>query len=172
MAFSFSVEDGSGVADATSYVSVQDADDILTVNIHAGPEWTAASNDDKERLLSWASRYLDERARWFGTKAVETSALRWPRSGVKDQDDIEISDDVIPRQLQIATAEMARYLLSDDRSVERDQDGLERLKADTIELEFADGYRLPAVPSHIGYLIKGLGTIGSGNGTTFARIIR
>lgn len=172
MAFAFVVEDGTGLSDATSYVSVAEADDIITMNIHASASWAELEVGDKERLLSWASRYLDERTRWFGDKVVETSALRWPRSGIVDRDGIALLANAVPRQLQIATAEMARYLIDDDRTVERGQDALTRLKADVIELEFAEGYRLPQVPSHMQYLIKGLGAISSGNGIKFKRIIR
>jgi hypothetical protein len=172
MAFTFLVEDGTGLSAATSYVSVEDADDILTTNIHAGPIWTELEEADKERLLSWASRYLDDRATWYGYRAVETSSLRWPRSGVVDRDRVAIASNVIPRQLKIATAEMARYLIAEDRSTERGQDALLRLKADVIELEFAEGYRLPKVPEHMDYLIKGLGTISGGSGIKFKKIIR
>ncbi|WNL50645.1 head-to-tail adaptor [Ruegeria phage RpAliso] len=172
MPFTFVVEDGTGLSDATSYVSVDEADSIIAMNIHAAPEWAALDVSQKEALLAWASRYLDERARWFGARAVETSALRWPRAGIRDRDNRDIASDEIPMQLKIATAEMARYLMSEDRTVERDQDGLARLKADVIELEFLEGYRLPEVPDHMQYLILGLGSISAGHGPKFKRIIR
>ena len=168
MTFPFTVEDGAGLSNATSYVSVEDADDILIMNIHAAPAWMALSLDVKQRLLSWASRYLDERARWFGRKTVETAALRFPRSGVRDRDGIHIDANEIPRQLRVATAEMARYLIDADRTVERDQDALISLKADVVEMEFVEGYRLPKVPEHVGYLLQGLGSIGAG----FKAVIR
>ena len=162
MAFVFVVEDGTGLSDATSYVSVEQADDILAVNIHAAAKWAALTTTQKEHLLAWASRYLDSHARWFGRKSVDTSGLRWPRTGVRDRDGIVLSDDAVPPQLEVATAEMARYLISEDRSSERGQDGLTKLKADVIELEFVEGYRLPQVPTHMTYLILGLGTISGG----------
>jgi hypothetical protein len=172
MAFTFVVEDGTGLLNATSYVSVEDADDIITMNIHASASWEALTVADKERLLSWATRYLDERARWKGVRTTNTSALRWPRAGITDRDNITLPGNEIPRQLEVATAEMARYLIEEDRTVERGQDALTRLKADVIELEFSEGYRLPQVPTHMSYLIKGLGTISSGNGIKFKQIIR
>jgi hypothetical protein len=172
MAFTFMVEDGTGVANATSYVSVEDADDILSMNIHASGSWEALTLDKKQKLLSWASRYLDERTRWFGRRAETESSLRWPRTGITDRDGNPISDTIVPRQLKIAAAEMARYLIDQDRTVERDQDALTRLKADVIELEFEEGYRLPQVPSHMKHLIKGLGVISTGTGVRFARIMK
>jgi hypothetical protein len=172
MAFTFTVEDGTGLSTATSYVSVEDADDILTMNIHAGPIWDALTQEEKERLLSWASRYLDERTNWFGRRVVETSALRWPRSGIRDRDGIVIPSNSIPRQLKAAVAEMARYLIAEDRTTEREQDALTRIKADVVELEFSEGYRLARVPEHMDSLLRGLGTINGGNGIKFKRILR
>ncbi len=172
MAFTFIVEDGTGLPNATSYVSVEDADDIIVMNIHAATAWAELTHDQKEHLLSWASRYLDERVRWKGRKVSETSALRFPRTGVHDRDGFAVAADAVPRQLEVATAEMARYLIAEDRSAERDQDALIRLKADVVEMEFAEGYRLPKVPSHMSYLIQGLGSVGSGNGSNFKRIVR
>lgn len=172
MAFTFTVEDGSGIADATSYISLEEANDILAMNIHISADWAELTDADKERLLAWASRYLDERARWYGYRVSDTSGLRWPRTGVIDRDGIVIAPDAIPKQLKIAVAEMARYLMTGDRTVERDQDGLVRLKADVIELEFLEGYKLPKVPEHMQYLLAGLGSIGTGGGMQFKRIIR
>ena len=162
MAFTFVVEDGTGLTSATSYISVADADDILTVNIHSASAWDALTDPDKERLLAWASRYLDTFARWNGRKTVETSALRWPRTGVKDRDGVVILGTAIPRQLKIATAEMARFLIAEDRSTERGQDALKKLKADVIEIEFSEGYRLPTIPKLIYSQLEGLGTLSAG----------
>lgn len=171
MAFTFTVEDGTGLAAATSYVSVADADDILIVNIHAYSSWNALTTTQKEYLLAWASRYLDAHADWYGTKTVETSGLRWPRTGVTDRDGIALSSTAIPKQLKVATAEMARYLISEDRSTERSQDAIKMLKADVVEIEFIEGYRLPQIPSHLTYLIDGLGILRGGK-PNFAKITR
>lgn len=171
MAFTFLVEDGTGLAAATSYVSVEDADDIIAVNIHADAKWVDLALADKEKLLSWASRYLDNHVRWKGCKTVEASALRWPRKGVVDRDGQLIPEDVIPQQLKIAVASFATYLIDTDRSTERPQDGLAMIKVDVIELEFREGYKLPKIPSHMGHLLEGLGTVKS-NRIGFARIIR
>lgn len=172
MAFEFVVEDGSALPDATSYISVAEADDLLSTNIHASAQWAALSQAVREGLLAWASRYLDDRTRWYGRRVSEDSGLRWPRAGVVDRDGVMIADNVIPKQLKAATAEMARFLMVEDRSAERDQDGLSRLKADVIELEFRDGYTLPKVPEHMRYMLAGLGAISTGGGTQFKRIIR
>lgn len=189
MAFVFTVETGTGtVATANSYVSVMEADDIITTNIHVSPSWDMLTVPQKERLLVWASRYLDDHTNWKGCKtvpgvagytnfngqvipAVPASPLRWPRTGVCDRDEVLIGPNVIPNQLKIATAEMARYLIEQDRTVERDTDGLERVKADVVEIEFLPGYRLPQVPTNMQYLVQGLGFI-SGGPLRFGKVSR
>jgi hypothetical protein len=162
MAFTFETETGTGSTTATSYVTVAEADDLLSVNTHSYAAWSALSQDVKERLLTWASRILDNRTRWAGRKAVETSALRWPRIGVRDRDGVAIPGNAIPDAVRVATAELARLLMVEDRTAERDQDALKSLKADVVELEFAEGYRLKTIPPHIGYILSGLGTISGG----------
>jgi hypothetical protein len=324
MTFSLVVEDGSMVAGANSYVTVQEADDYIIQNFHAWPAWNALNLPTKQQLLAWACRYVDQRATWYGeqtssawalglrfsppianwiippgplpgfggplppiatlqvnagpanirmisaspssgvmvpgqsiivtilfnttvvvaggtpsltlndggvanyTSGSGTTALaftyivgaedyttslapassnalnlngatikdlggnnaslttpsvfggstwpwlqsmRWPRLGVFDVDNNPIPPNVIPYQLKQACMEMARYLIAQDRSLERPQDGLKELKVDVITLVFQPGYTLPIVPGEIGYIIRNLGTIGSGR-TNFAKIVR
>ena len=149
---------------------VEEADDILAQNIHVFPAWNALPTEDKERLLAWASRYLDDRTRWAGYRAVAASGLRWPRTGVVDRDGRAIGSNEIPHALKVGTAELARHLMVADRSAERDQDGLSRLKADAIELEFKDGYILPKVPEHLRFVLAGLGVVNTGGGVHCKRI--
>lgn len=172
MAFTFLVEDGTGlVATANSYASVSFADDVITTNIHGDTAWNALSIADKERMLVWGTRILDYQTRWFGTKTVAASPLRWPRTGVCDRDSVLIDANTIPEQLKVATAEMARFYAKEDRTLDRDQDGLESLTADVVELVFRKNYKLPRVPEIMAYLIQGLGSITSGK-PRFVNIIR
>jgi hypothetical protein len=171
MAFTFLVEDGTGLSGATSYASVAEANSYLAQNIHVQPTWRSLATSQKEALLSWSSRYLDQRATWNGTKSVETSALRWPRTGVYDVDGNAIDSDVIPQALKSATIEMARYLIAQDRSDDRDQDALKELQVDVIRLVFDETYRLPEVPNEIQFILRGLGTIQAGR-LQFAKIMK
>lgn len=172
----FVVEDGSQVSGANSYTSVAEATTYLAANIHASAAWVALITSDKELLLEWASRYLDQRARWNGTPTSQATsnpvqqAMRWPRSGVKDVDGNVIASDTIPKALKDAVAEMARYLIADDRSVERPQDFLTELRAADVTLKFKDAV-LAIVPSEVSFIIRGLGTISSGR-FSFAKITR
>ena len=166
------VEDGTVVAGANSYVSVAEADAYLESNLSAYPTWIAFDVGDKGSLLQWATRYLDQRARWYGTKTDADSALRWPRSGVYDRDSNLIDDDTMPSQLKVAVIEMARYLMISDRAIERGTDGIVRLKVDVIELEFDKDYRLAEIPNELHILIAGLGVLNSGGFPRFPKILK
>lgn len=170
MAFSFVVEDGTGLPNATSYVSLEEANDILTTNIH-NTSWDALGDSDKERLLAWSTSLLDAKADWEGQKAYPSSALRWPRKYVVDRDCIAIPSNVIPLQLKQATAQYARFLVDSDRTSEQETDGLTKIVVDVIELEFDSSYRLASVPSYIDDLLYGIGRI-KGASSRVAKIRR
>lgn len=170
MAFTFTVEDGTGLPNANSYVSVSDADDILITNIH-NTAWTALNTTNKEYLLAWATRILDNKMYWYGKKAFETSALKWPRTGVVDLEGIEVPDDQVPLKVKEATAEMARYLIAGDRTTEQPRDGLKELKVDVIEIVFDESYRLASVPKFIWEILNGYGRLNS-TASGFPKIIK
>lgn len=170
MAYQFIVEDGSGVPNANSYVTVEEADDYLVQNIHVSEAWAALDTLTKQYLLSWASRYLDQHATWKGYPTFPTARLQWPRSYVRVNGCL-IDPHTIPQAIKDATIELARYLLENDLGDVRGQDGLERIKVDVVEIVFAQGYRLPKMPPELGWILKGYGTL-VGSGSTFAPIRR
>lgn len=159
MAFTFVVEDGTGLADANSYASVEEADDYLTANIHVFPKWTLLSLEEKQHLLVWGSRHLDQRADWNGTKKVADSGRRHPRCGLIDRDGNPISPDIVAVPVKQAAIEMAAGFIDADRSAEQPTDGIERLRVDVIEIYFDENYRLPTVPKQINMILEGLGRI-------------
>lgn len=179
MAFTFTVEDGTGLTTATSYLSISDSNDLMEVNIHAFDDWSAIKDTTKKKLLSWASQYLDEHVRWYGTKTVDDSALRWPRTSVCTVDGIEIDSGTIPAQLKLATVKVASVLAEEDVTANVTSTGeLTRIKADVVELEFAEmdpsqnaNTAEDNLRHDINAWIKGLGTI-SGIRPAFARIIK
>jgi hypothetical protein len=74
------VEDGTGLPTANAYLSVAEADDILSTNIYA-TAWAALDDTTKASILMWATRLLDERVKWHGRKYHATAGLAWPRIG-------------------------------------------------------------------------------------------
>lgn len=171
MAFVFTVETGVGLSDANSYASLDEADDYLIANIHVYPKWTALTDENKESLLAFASRLIDQRTSWYGEKAVTTSALRWPRTGLADRDGNDIASNVVPPAVKAATIEVAASLIDADRSVERGSDGLKELQVDVVKLVFDEAFRLPTFPPNVQYILTGLGAVASGT-RGFKKIIK
>lgn len=103
----FTVEDGTGLAAANSYISVADADTRLEQ--HPDREsWKALSTQQREVALRFATAYLDSKYRWFGdTFNSPTQALQWPRTKNEDDKGEEIAGGTVPDQLERATTAIA-----------------------------------------------------------------
>lgn len=108
---SFTVEDGSGVAGANSYLSTAAADIYWADRNNAG--WAAASVLEKEAALIAASQYLDATYRWKGRKGGSGQGLDWPRSGVVDEEGLSVGGNALPAGLTAAAAELALEALSE-----------------------------------------------------------
>jgi hypothetical protein len=128
------VEPGTGLPTANSYATVDWADSYFGGRLHADV-WTDASTADKTTSLVWATQLLDERVTWFGIRTRSDQALGWPRYGVSDRDGYLVASDAVPLAVRRATAELARLLLIEDRTAERDTIGFSSLKAGPLELE-------------------------------------
>jgi len=113
---SFVIEDGSGLPNANSYLSVAAAD-TYHVDYSGSTDWSGADNTAKERALRLATQYLDVRFnnRWKGVRVSQSQALAWPRSNVTNSDGCYLSSNEIPAAIKEATAESAlRIILGDD----------------------------------------------------------
>lgn len=107
----FVVEDGTGLATATSYISEAEADDHHTDRGNAA--WTGTSTA-KQQALVRATDYVDKRfgSSFRGFRESKSQALEWPRIDAFDNDDFLMSDvDRIPRLLKKAIAEYALIAL-------------------------------------------------------------
>jgi len=102
---SITVEDGTIVANANSYVSVATADSYFSARNNTA--WAAYSTPVKEAALLYACQWLDARYAWPGTISSDTQALSWPREGVTDSDGRIIDLDAIPTALKDAQCEAA-----------------------------------------------------------------
>lgn len=159
------------MVDSTSYVALADANDYFSIDPNTAA-WSALPDDaSKQRQLSWATRILDQKTRWKGSKTVAASALRWPRSNVTDRDCNPIDDDTIPLQVKQATLELAKYLLANDLTVGADIDYLKIIKIDVIELQYQDKTGQPALPAILNEILMGLGYMANG-GPRFVPILK
>lgn len=109
------VEDGTGLANAESYVSVADCTDYHSKRDNAAWAATAASPATvRENLLRRATEYLDSiyGERWQGEQVnPSVQALNWPRQYVYvENNTIELSSTSLPVALVRATCEVALLL--------------------------------------------------------------
>lgn len=133
-------EDGTGKADAETYISVSDAD---TYHSDRGnTDWAAATTATKEAALRVATAWIDGsfRRRFPGTKGTKEQALAWPRDSAVDAEGWAIDEDEIPTALKHATAEAALREVQDPGSLSPDLSAAgsvqsERNKAGPVETE-------------------------------------
>ena len=104
----FVVEDGTGKADANSYVSVADAD-AYAADHELPSKWSSATTAQKQKALRLATQNLDARynGRWLGTRNIRLQALDWPRFNVEDSDGYLVDFNVVPQAVKDATVELA-----------------------------------------------------------------
>lgn len=151
------VEDGTQIAAAESYISAADATTYHTANGNSA--WTG-TDAVKEAALRRACRYLDGeyRQRWKGQKVYPlTQVLEWPRVGVSVIDGPQQYYDVppsfydsaysgflaittIPQRLKDAQCELALLALAGALAPTVDG-SVRREKIDVLETEYAPGVR-------------------------------
>lgn len=95
------VEDGTGKADAESYLSVADLAAYATARGYA----LTGGDPEKEAALRQATSYLDARWRYKAVKASAAQALEFPRTGLTDWSGLAVPG--VPKRVKDATAELA-----------------------------------------------------------------
>lgn len=139
------VEDGSGLSNAESFISVADADTYFTNRGNAS--WDAISTEaEKEVALRKATDYMEQtyRSRWVGVRVSATQALSWPRLDV-EVDGFPVDGDVVPVEVERACAELAlrahsAALLAD---VDKTTPQVIREKLDVMEVQYSDNSSAP-----------------------------
>ncbi len=106
----FLVEDGTGLANATSYISTDTANTILAI-YGEDSAWTSLSANTMQGALIQASKCIDRNygQSFYGLVSVSGAPIQgllWPRF-VLVVNRIQIIQQVIPIQLAEATAEVA-----------------------------------------------------------------
>lgn len=137
----------AGATNANSYLTITGADAIANGMIGT-LAWTTATTDDKTRALITATNGL-ETLNWIGTRTSADQALSWPRTDASCGDKAP-ADNEIPRELELATLDLANALLGSPtllRSTPTSEAlvpgvpnrDLRRLKLDVMELEWDSG---------------------------------
>lgn len=129
------VEDGTGKADAESYISVSDAASYLSDRGYSA--FAALATDAlKEAALRKATDYMEQayRTRWKGTRVTATQALSWPRLYV-EREDYYVPGDEVPVEVKNACALLALKSIDGDLNADLTQ-GVVREKVDVLEVEY------------------------------------
>jgi hypothetical protein len=108
------VEDGSVVAGAESFISVEDATAYFAALGNA--TWSGLASDTvREQLLRKAAIFMEGRygLRWKGDRVSEDQVLGWPRANVYANGYL-LDDDAVPEAVKRACAELAVRASADD----------------------------------------------------------
>lgn len=143
------VEDGTGLPDAESYISVEEFKSYADAH---GLPYSTSTDVQIEAGLRRGTAYIDGKytmqnscGRWesmfSGAKAQgRAQALQWPRSGATDSDGMQIASNEVPREIKGATAEAALREIALPGSLSPDYvaaRSIKREKVGPLETEFA-----------------------------------
>jgi hypothetical protein len=131
-------EDGTGLANANSYVSFDDID--VYAEDRSWTDWVAASDAAKEAAMIEATVYLDTSYAWKGAIENDTQALAWPREGVIDKEGRTMSG--VPQRVKDACCELARLKLSAALVTSRTEAEIQSMQAGTVSVTYARGNRV------------------------------
>lgn len=142
------VEDGTGLDNAESYLSVADATTYHTKMGNAAAWAAVGAEAVQEAMLRRATNYLRSRyyAMWSGEPVAPFQRLDWPRWGVPSRDGYNaIPSNSVPEDIKAACAELALKAVSGDLLPDISQ-SVKREKVGPIEVEY-DQYS-PSSPAY------------------------
>jgi len=139
---SLTVEDGTGLADADAYVSIDDCADYATARALTFATSPSAAGEAAIRI---ATSWIDNtyRTRFTGSrKNGRSQALEWPRIYATDAAGNDIASDEVPIEIMNATCEAAIRELASPGTLQPDLErggAIKRLKAGSVEVEYQAG---------------------------------
>lgn len=132
------VEDGTGLENADSYISVAEADSELYLTPYK-ESWDTLDETAKEYALIKATKRLKS-VLWYGEKLTTTQALDWPRQCCYNYFTGEyVETNVIPDDIKTATAFLAGVLVA--YGVDEFSGNIKRVKIPDLEVEYSSAYQ-------------------------------
>jgi hypothetical protein len=137
------VENGTGLANAESYISVADAD---TYHSNRGnTAWASLTTGVKEQSLRKATDYIEQvyRLRFLGYRHTEAQALSFPRDEVQRRDFTYLNqfsfypNDVVPTEVANACADLGLRSSTGDLAPDIERIA-KREKVASLEVEYDD----------------------------------
>ena len=135
----FVVEDGTGKADATSYVTVAEFRSYWNDRNQYYKDY-----DDKtiESWLIIATEYIDYHYKFYGyATEYDTQALQWPRTGLRDNKGNQIASDEIPQELKDATFRLAKEATNQKDLETKVNTGEKAKRIGPVSITYKDGFK-------------------------------
>lgn len=167
------VEDGTGKANAESYISVADA---TTYHADRGnTAWAALATDAlREQALRNATEYMVQvyRLRWKGFRMTATQALDWPRSfvylepvltGSNESYPQLVSDVIVPTDVSRQCAQLALRASTGTALIADAGQTVKKEKVGPLEVEYSEyspsTIRYPSVDAALAPYLKSNGGV-------------
>lgn len=149
-------------ANSNTYCTLLEAETYFTSRGFKS-DWTSETDANKNIVLAWCTRLIDEQMAWDGSKYSSVQALRWPRNGVATPDYETLANNTIPQFLKDAVAEYARYQIIKDRQADPATLGFREMSLVYGMFVKIDRYdRLKALPPSVWSMIQFYGIKASG----------
>lgn len=147
-----------------SFTSLADANTYWTEH-SGGTGWATASDTEKEKALREASQFIDKSYSWLGNHpGGESQLLSWPRLNVIDRQGRYRSSGKVPKEIKDATAWLAEQALGGQLRPAKDRGGeVSRLKAGSVEIQYAEGAPSNKSFDYVDLLVSELVSHGKGS---------
>lgn len=158
---------------ANSYVTLAEANAYFTESFNK-TSWSATVPADsvKENLLKESTRIIDTYYDFIGQTSTSDQALKWPRTGVEDDNGRYYKSDEIPSKVKIATYELAYYIL-EAQGFALSENDYEKIKVGTIQIDYSMFNTKSKLPKIVTDTLSSLGISSiAGGGVTMARLVR
>lgn len=142
-----------GGTGSNSYVTLSEMDAYVAERIYSDA-WAVLV--DQEQALVTATNRLDQEG-FMGTRASDTQALKWPRTGAY-YDGVLIADDVIPQKVKDATCEMALSLATSNVVERSELSQFHSLSVGPVSMVMTDITKVyvESLPVQVARLLRGL----------------
>lgn len=153
-------EDGTGLSNANSYISLAAAN-TYWVDYGSPTEWDAASTTEKSAALMYATRWLDDNFAWYSTIYSVTQNLGWPRWSYYDNENREVPSGTVPQRVKDATCEIALVHLKDGLN-SSDNEGIKSEKIGDASVTYSSSNNQKSY-SFVKVSLRQYGTSGKGS---------
>lgn len=154
----FIVEDGTGKPDATSYVSVEEAEGLMDRIPDAyKASWLAMDEYQKQQVLVWGTQLFDDYIYFpcHPTQRVsQYQALNFPSYGVFNQDGYQVGTNAVPPFVKRATTALGAELSAANLLAEPIR-GITSATVGPLSVTFDDNYahQPNVIPRSIGGIV-------------------